>query len=273
MNARTLLLVDDEENILRALTRLFRRDGYTLLTATGGEEGLELLDAHKVGVILSDQRMPGMIGSVFLEQAEKKQPDTIRLMLSGYTELESVTDAINRGAVYKFLTKPWDDELLRENVRQAFEQYELRAERDRLAEELRAANTQLAQANVALKRQVSSQGHELNLQQRLLELSREVLEHLPVGVLGVGDDGVIVLANHRVHQLLGHPEGTMLGCLAQDALPAKLHHMCSRGRQEPVSEVWLDPGGKSLRVCCKHLGARTLCQGNVLVLMPEGDMA
>lgn len=271
MTERTLLLVDDEENILRALTRLLRRDGYTILTAISGAQGLGLLDTHTVGVVLSDQRMPGMNGSEFLQKASKKQPGTIRLMLSGYTDLESVTDAINRGSIYKFLTKPWDDELLRENVRQAFEQYELRAERDRLADELRAANAQLAQTNVGLERQVSSQEHELRLQQRLLELSREVLEHLPAGVIGVGDDGVIVLANHRAHQLLKKPEGDLLGQLAQEVLPPKLQRVCMGINQETVTGVWLDEGGRLLRVHCEHLGEHTRCQGNVLVLVPEKE--
>lgn len=269
MNTRTLLLVDDEENILNALKRLLRRDGYTILTASSGAQGLELLDAHQVGVILSDQRMPGMIGAEFLEHAAKKQPDTIRLMLSGYTELESVTDAINRGALYKFLTKPWDDDLLRENVRQAFEQHELRAERDQLAEALRVANAQLAQANAGLVRQVSSQEHEIAFQQRLLEMSREVLEHLPAGVLGVGDDGVIALANQRAHQLLGRPEGALPGTLAHEMLPADLSRLCREGRHVPISEVWQDASGRRMRVHCEYLGANTRAQGNVLVLLPE----
>lgn len=271
MTLRTLLLVDDEENILRALTRLLRPDGYDILTATSGEQGLALLDANTVGVILSDQRMPNMIGSEFLERAARKQPDSIRLMLSGYTELESVTNAINRGAVYKFLTKPWDDELLRDNVRQAFEQYELRAERDRLAEELRAANAQLARINLGLEQQVSTQEHTLQFQQRLLELSREVLDHLPAGVLGVGDEGVIVLANRRAHQLLDHAEGSLLGRRADEALPAALQTLCSATLAGPVSQDWQDGQGRRVRVHCEYLDASTGCQGNVLVLLPEGD--
>lgn len=273
MNERTLLLVDDEENILRSLVRLLRRDGYAIITANSGAEGLAALDTHTVGVILSDQRMPGMTGSEFLERAKEKQPGTIRIMLSGYTDLESVTDAINRGAIYKFLTKPWDDALLRENLRQAFDQYELRAERNRLAQELREANAQLAQANVGLERQVASQGRELELHQRMLEVSREVLEHLPVGVLGVGDDGVIAVANGRAHQLLAHPEGTLLGAHAEEALPQELLQMCN-GEQAPMTssyvQVRLGETGPVLRVHCERMGGVTVAAGDVLVLVPEG---
>lgn len=262
MNTRTLLLVDDEENILSALKRLLRRDGYTILTATSGAEGLALLDTNSVGVILSDQRMPGMIGAEFLEKAARKQPDTIRLMLSGYTELQSVTDAINRGALWKFLTKPWDDELLRENVRQAFTQYELRAERDRLAEELRIANAQLSQ-------QVILKDRELEFQHQLLELSRDVLEQLPAGVLGVGDDGVIALANRRAHRLLNQAEGTLPGQAVEEVLPADLAALCRNDAHGPISSVWTDPAGRRMRVSCEHLGNESRCRGKVLVLFPE----
>ena len=107
---RTLLLVDDEENITSALVRLLRRDGYNILRANSGEAGLALLAQNEVGVIISDQRMPEMSGVEFLSKVRERYPDTVRIVLSGYTELNSVTDAINRGAVYKFLTKPWEDE-------------------------------------------------------------------------------------------------------------------------------------------------------------------
>jgi diguanylate cyclase (GGDEF)-like protein/PAS domain S-box-containing protein len=120
---RTLLLVDDEQSILSALTRILRRDGYRILTATTGREGLELLALNSVQVIISDQRMQGMSGTEFLNTVRQLYPDTVRIILSGYTDLEVVTDSVNRGAVFKFLTKPWDDKLLREQVRDAFRRY------------------------------------------------------------------------------------------------------------------------------------------------------
>jgi len=120
---RTLLIVDDEPSTLAALRRALRQDGYELLTAESGLAALELLALHKVQVIVSDQRMPTMSGIEFLSTAKELYPDTVRIILTGYTELEAVTDAVNRGAVFKFLTKPWDDELLREQIRDAFKRY------------------------------------------------------------------------------------------------------------------------------------------------------
>jgi EAL domain-containing protein (putative c-di-GMP-specific phosphodiesterase class I)/CheY-like chemotaxis protein len=120
---KTLLLVDDETNILSALKRLLRRDGYEILAAGSAKEGFELLATHEVQVILSDQRMPEMNGTEFLARVRELYPDTIRIVLSGYTDLNSITESINRGSIYRFLTKPWDDDMLRQHVREAFRHY------------------------------------------------------------------------------------------------------------------------------------------------------
>jgi len=117
---RTLLLLDDEENVLRSLVRLFRRDGYRILAAGNVRDAFDLLATNDVQVILSDQRMSDMSGTEFLGRVKSLYPDTVRLVLSGYTDLTTVTDAINRGSIYRFLTKPWDDEELRKHIRQAF---------------------------------------------------------------------------------------------------------------------------------------------------------
>ena len=116
----TLLIVDDEPNILTALSRLLRRESFQILTAVSPGEAFEQLAKHPVQVILSDQRMPEMSGTDFFARVRQLYPDTIRIVLTGYTDLDSVTGAINRGAIYKFLTKPWDDDQLREQIREAF---------------------------------------------------------------------------------------------------------------------------------------------------------
>ncbi|MFC0254641.1 EAL domain-containing protein [Massilia consociata] len=120
---QTLLIVDDDVNVLTALHRLFRRDNYRVLTASSPAEGFELLALYRVQVILCDQRMPVMSGTEFLSKVKEMYPETIRIILSGYTGVESVLDSINRGAIYRFYTKPWHDLQLRENIRLAFRHY------------------------------------------------------------------------------------------------------------------------------------------------------
>jgi diguanylate cyclase (GGDEF)-like protein/PAS domain S-box-containing protein len=122
-NVQTLLVVDDDVNVLAALHRLFRRDSYRVLTAATPAEGFELLALYQVQVILCDQRMPVMSGIEFLSKVKEMYPDTMRIILSGYAGVDTVLDSINRGAIYRFYTKPWNDNELRDNVRLAFREY------------------------------------------------------------------------------------------------------------------------------------------------------
>ena len=120
---QTLLIVDDDVNVLSSLHRLFRPDGYRILTASTPAEGFEMLALQQVHVIVCDQRMPVMSGTEFLSKVKEMYPETIRIILSGYTGLEAVLDSINRGAIYRFYTKPWNDTQLRDNIRLAFHHY------------------------------------------------------------------------------------------------------------------------------------------------------
>lgn len=121
---KTLLIVDDVEEVATALAEVLAIDGYHILTATSALEGFELLANHQVAVVLSDQRMHGMNGSEFLSRVKELYPDTIRIIMSGHADLDAVTDAINRGAIYKFLSKPWKEEDIREKIVEAFRHYE-----------------------------------------------------------------------------------------------------------------------------------------------------
>lgn len=175
---RTLLLVDDDQEIGAALSRLLRHDGYKILCARSGPEGLELLAKHEVHVIVSDQRMPGMSGVDFLSRAKELYPKTVRIILSGYADLSSVTDAINRGAIYKFLTKPWDNEILCANVLEAFRHYELTQQRSALAMEIQEANTTLASLSLDLSKLLATKDshiEHLSLHDQLTNLSNRSL--------------------------------------------------------------------------------------------------
>ncbi len=122
---RVLLLVDDESNLLASIERALRQEGYRILATTKASEGFELLAKNRIGVVLSDLRMPGMDGIEFLSRVSRLHPETIRIAMSGYADMNMVTEAINRGAIYKFLSKPFENQALRQNLAKAFEQYEL----------------------------------------------------------------------------------------------------------------------------------------------------
>lgn len=193
--SQTLLLVDDEAFILTALKRLLRRDRYQILTASGGKEGLEVLAETPVDVIVSDQRMLGMTGVEFLREARRRYPKTIRMVLSGYTELQSVTDAINEGAVYKFMTKPWDDEHLRANIAEAFRQKSLEDENQRLHDELESAHASLVQAHAQLADMVRQQQRRLLQDEVVIGVSHEIFDAVAIPVMGVDDSGMVVMIN------------------------------------------------------------------------------
>lgn len=112
----TVLFVDDELSILSSLRRTLRREGYEILTANSAAEGFSLLAKNSIQVIVSDQRMPEMNGTEFLARVKSLYPNTVRMILSGYAEVSSVTDSINKGAVYRFMLKPWDDEQLKQEI-------------------------------------------------------------------------------------------------------------------------------------------------------------
>jgi response regulator RpfG family c-di-GMP phosphodiesterase len=271
---RILLLVDDEENILRSLNRLLRRDGYQILTASSGDEGLELLKEHDVGVILSDQRMPGMSGVEFLSKVKNSYPDNVRMVLSGYTDLQSVTDAINEGAIYKFLTKPWDDELLRTNVRKAFEHYEMAHENERLTEELRKVNVELEKANQRLASDNQQQSRVIDINQKSLHTAQEVLENLPVGVLGIAEDGMIAVLNHTAQEILSPFGQVFAGNAIEATLPDSLSVSYNDflQSQDPVRFSTTLENGANLIVWMTSVHIESEAQGNILILLPmEGS--
>ncbi len=122
---KTLLLVDDEPHVVSALRRLLRHDGYQILCAGSAAEGFDLLAQHRVQVIICDQRMPDMSGTAFFDRVKEMYPESFRIVLSGYTDLESIIKAVNKGAIYRFYTKPWDNAVLRADLREAFRHYSL----------------------------------------------------------------------------------------------------------------------------------------------------
>lgn len=263
-NERVLLLVDDEENLLQAMRRLFRNDGYRILTASSGSQALELLQENVVGVVISDQRMPEMSGVEFFSQVKKLYPETIRIILSGYTELESVTDAVNRGAVYRFLTKPWDDDCLRKNIDEAFNSYELIHDNKRLTAELKCSNESLTDANNELEKYAA-----LNF--KLLQVSQELLENLPVGVVGVGDDTVIALANKKAHELFSASTSGLVGAPCREVLPLALHDFYTTKMNDEVVAEWEGdiPGVGEMRVILSRMGQSSMSSGVVMAFIAK----
>jgi len=173
-----LLLVDDEESITKALYRIFRKEGYEIHTASSGQEGLTLLKetGKPFSLIISDQRMPGMTGAQFLEEAKKIFPEAIRILLTGYSDMDAVVDAINKGEIHRYLTKPWNDDDLLIQIRQALEQYELRVENKRLLALTARQNEKLRELGKNLKKKVDERTLEIKQKNKELQGINKKLE-------------------------------------------------------------------------------------------------
>ncbi|MEE4352115.1 MAG: HD domain-containing phosphohydrolase [Desulfatiglans sp.] len=176
--SHSILLVDDEESITKSLRRLFRREGYNIATASSGQEGLDLLQKvdKPISLIISDQRMPGMNGAEFLEKAKGIHPHSIRFLLTGYSDMDAIVDAINRGEINRYITKPWNDNDLVLQVQQALEQYELAAENRRLTELTKKQNKDLSELNKNLEEKVRQRTKEIVQKNEELNQANERLE-------------------------------------------------------------------------------------------------
>ncbi len=199
MNAyqHTVLCVDDEENILHSLKRLLRKEGYRILAATSGAEGLKILKKNDVHVVISDQRMPEMSGTEFLAKVRESYPDVIRIVLTGYTEVDSITASINKGHIYKFILKPWNDQNLKLEIKQGLEQYDLTQSNRRLSEKVLLQNEELKTVNENLEVLVTKRTLELEIQNQALELSHAILEDLPIPIIGISSEMMIVVTNSK----------------------------------------------------------------------------
>ena len=158
---RTVLCVDDEPNILSALRRLFRSSGYRIVLAGDGPQALDVLAREHVDLIISDMRMPGMDGSQLLEQVRQRWPAITRVLLTGYADVKSTIAAINRGEIYRYVNKPWNDDEMLLMVQQVFERHALQDEKRRLEELTLRQNDELKTLNASLEAKVAARTEEL----------------------------------------------------------------------------------------------------------------
>ena len=146
-----LLVIDDEPDLVQSVIDLLRLE-YRVLGAMRVSEGLRIMAQETVHVVMTDQRIPGMTGVEFLKRVKEAYPDIVRLLFTAYSDIETVTDAINQGSVYGYIAKPWDPQELRAMLRQASEHYDLQEERKRLMGEVQEKNRQLEAVNEELRR-------------------------------------------------------------------------------------------------------------------------
>lgn len=265
-NRPVVLCVDDEAFILNALKRLLRKENYTLLTAGSAQEALALLSTRKVQVVVSDQRMPKMDGVTFLKKVKEAYPDIVRITLTGYTDVDSIREAINQGHIYKFLLKPWNDDNLILEIRQALQQYELVNDNRLLNQKVLAQNEELKRLNEHLESLVKERTEELQIRNQVLELEQAILAGLPYPIIGVSEDGVIVMTNAALEDFFGPALVFQVGKSLQDYFPGEVVRII---QQSLADNVCIDPipcslGGIAFDLRCIQLTGQFQGKGIIL---------
>ncbi len=221
-----ILIVDDEEAILETMTFTFE-DEYDVLTASSASKGLELIDRNApIAVVVSDQRMPEMTGVEFLAEVFERHPTTVRIILTGFADMDATIGAINDGHVYAYVTKPWEPDQLKQVIRRAVEHHELAVENERLLREV-------SQANVFLE---------------------AVMDKLDVGALAIDASGIVREANRPAREFLGldpDPRGRkleeILSAQGLEELAAAAGRMAADDCC-PAEDIALSAGSRNLRL-------------------------
>ncbi|MES2841290.1 MAG: HD domain-containing phosphohydrolase [Pseudomonadota bacterium] len=185
MVAPTVLTVDDEPSVLSALRRVFRAQGIKTLQATSAAEGLILLESNHVDLVISDMRMPEMDGARFLERVKAHDESIVRILLTGYADISSTVAAINKGAIHRYIAKPWDDNDLVLAVREALVRRGLEKKNADLTELTKRQNDQLRDANQTLESRVEARTAELQQINGMLDASYEDLNNTFVHAVNV----------------------------------------------------------------------------------------
>lgn len=246
-----ILCVDDEKSVLKSLERLFLDSDYEIITAISGDEGLEALKNTKpIQLVVSDYRMPGMNGVDFLKKVCKLRPDTVRIVLSGYADTAAIVEAINEGQIYKFIPKPWNDDELKVTITKALEHYFTNQRNIQLTKELEAKNMELQEINNNLEKLVEERTADLVVQNKILTASQNILDSLPVGVVGIDPEGLVVQCNKRGVEFFSEEKGNIIGMDRMESFPEEVNDF--------IEKLIIN---KTLTACIRNNGSDIVIKG------------
>jgi two-component system repressor protein LuxO len=250
----SILFVDDEPEILTALTRLLRSTNITVYTASSGENGLQILEQKKIDIVVSDKNMPGMNGNEFLQKVAEQWPETVRIMLTAYTELNDVISAINSGRVWSYIKKPWDNEEFKLNIQQALDYSEVLAERSLLRHTLEQVQTKRKRNFMKFIGQSTAMQFVYDAIENCASSDASVFI---TGPSGAGKE----LAADALHKLSSRKDNPLI-CLNCAAIPSELME----------SEIFGHIKGAFSGAVANRDGAATLADNGTLFLDEVGDM-
>lgn len=248
-----LLCVDDEDGVLKSLTRLFFDERYEVLTAASAREGIRLLETcSEVRVVISDYRMPDMNGAQFLRSVSARWPDTVRILLSGYADVKGVIEAINEGKIHRFVAKPWNDDELKIAVANAMEHWHLTRQNEDLAKQLKKANNDLQDMNGILRERITDEVAALKDRARTLERNSAILGNLPLAVACLDQDGWISYYNRSADALFAWNERNMMYVPRDRAFPGRVNELIDACMKNNGDSAQLETNGTVLTARCAH---------------------
>lgn len=225
-----ILVVDDEANVAKSVMRLLEEFDFKVLIAPNGLNALEILALdNDISIVISDQRMPQMTGAALFKKMKVAYPHVKRILLTGYTEMETLRKAINQGSIFRLLLKPWDDKELVACVEDAQSSFNI--EKDN-----RDIHEKLEKLNFNLERSVTRKNRELSMNLQSLERYEKIIEQLPIGIVCLSEDGMIVLTNKKFTSDF-ELKNAVEGMPYNRVLPSTLHKFIvdfRDGRQESV---------------------------------------
>ena len=161
MKDHKVLIIDDEQSVISSLKRTLRREEYQIFYANSAKEGLSILQREDISLVLSDQKMPDMVGTELLKIVKEKYPDTVRMLLTGCVEIAVAQEAINKGEIYKFIIKPWDNEDLKATIKLGIENYDLKQKNVKLLNQIQQQNVELMNFSKTLEDRVTKRTKQL----------------------------------------------------------------------------------------------------------------
>ena len=261
-----ILCVDDEENVLKSLKRLFLDSEYEIFIAKSGEEGLELLrKTEHVQIVISDYRMPKMNGIDFLKEVYRYWPDTVRIVLSGYADTAAIIEAINIGHIYRFIPKPWNDDELKLAISNALDRYYIKEKNVMLTKELEEKNLELQKINSGLERVVEERTSDLMMQNKMLISSQNILDSLPVAVIGMDLEGQIVQSNKLGLELFIMEKGNIMGTHRMDSLPDEINVIAEDVFKQGKLSAQVQINGDGMNIKGVHMKFSDGQEGVILV--------
>jgi DNA-binding NtrC family response regulator len=198
----TILCIDDDKNILTSLKRILQRESYEVLITSSSIEALNILKSNDdIHVMLCEQKMPEMSGTAFYAQTMEKYPDIVRIVLTGFADIDAISESINKGHIYKIILKPWNDDNLKLEIKQAVEYYELTQSNKRLTLQIFEQNEKLISINENLEKIVQERVDDIEIQHKSLLLAQTVFNDLPLPAISISEEGIIALISHSAEKL------------------------------------------------------------------------